>query len=263
MNDSNQHNDFESLCSGYVLNALSEEERREFEEKLKTATPEQMEFFRDLQQVRDDFALLSKPVSPPKELEDKIFESIDKKDADTDHDQVGSGASILPIWVYKVAAVTLLISTIGIAYFTQNLNERVDEQEAIITQLRDDLDRKEQLLDVIAAREVKLVVMGGLDPSPDGYGKIIWDTENQQAVLQLANIPAPPADKDYQLWLIKDDQSPISAGVFNFEQSSEELFFKVEQLNEAPSPEQNVFAVTLEPKGGVPQPTGSMFLFGQ
>ncbi|MDX1592184.1 MAG: hypothetical protein R3283_09480, partial [Balneolaceae bacterium] len=67
MNDSNQHNDFESLCSGYVLNSLSEEERREFEEKLKTATPEQMEFFRDLQQVRDDFALLSKPVSPPKE----------------------------------------------------------------------------------------------------------------------------------------------------------------------------------------------------
>jgi anti-sigma-K factor RskA len=260
MNDSSQHNDFESLCSGYVLNALSDEERREFEEMLESATPEQMKLLHELQSVKDDLALLPDPVSPSDSLEERIFSNIDG-------DESEKGAKIsrmgLPGWVYKVAAALLLISTLAVSFYMQNLSDTVQQQQATITQLMDDLDRKEQLLDVIAAREVKLVVMGGLDPSPDGYGKILWDTENQQAVLQLANIPAPPADKDYQLWLIKDDQSPISAGVFNFEESSDELFFKVEQLNESPSPEQNVFAVTLEPKGGVPQPTGSMFLLGQ
>lgn len=257
MSEKNQHNDFETLCSGYVLNALNSAERKKFEDMLREATPEQLEFYHDLQKVRDEFALLSDPVAPSGELEERIFHSISESRSDR------SGARVIPIWFYKAAAAILLILSLGIAYFTQNLTERVNDQEAIITQLRDDLDRKEQLLDIIAAREVKLVVMGGLDPSPEGYGKIIWDTENQQAVLQLANIPAPPVDKDYQLWLIKDDQSPVSAGVFNFVESSEELFFKVEQLNESPSPEQNTFAVTLEPKGGVPQPTGSMFLLGQ
>lgn len=145
----------------------------------------------------------------------------------------------------------------------QNIEDDLQRRDVLITELRDDLERKEQLLNVIAAREVKLVIMGGLDPSPDGYGKVLWDSEQKQAVLQLANIPAPPEDKDYQLWLIKGEQDPISAGVFNFQQPSTDLFFKVENLDEAPSEQENNFAVTLEPKGGMPQPTGDMFLFGQ
>jgi anti-sigma-K factor RskA len=262
MSDLNQHNDFEALCAGYVLDTLEPEERLRFEEKLKNATPEQLEFFTDMERVKNELALSVEPIEPPVELEEKIFQQVEKSKDNRDN----SGperSSIIPLWLYKVAAVILFAAVLGVSFYSQNLTEMVRQQESTITELKNDLDRKEQLLEVIAAREVKLVVMGGLDPSPDSYGKIIWDTDNQQAVLQLANLPAPPSDKDYQLWLIKDDQSPISAGVFNFEESSNELFFKVEQLNETPSPAENVFAVTLEPKGGAPQPTGDMFLFGQ
>jgi len=105
--------------------------------------------------------------------------------------------------------------------------------------------------------------MAGQETNPNGYGKIIWDPENERALLQVANLPEPAEDKDYQLWLIKDQQSPVSAGVFSFDQPSTDLFYKIESLNERPSDISNTFAVTLEPKGGAPQPTGSMYLLGQ
>ena len=261
MSDLNLHNDFEALCAGYVLDTLEPEERLRFEEKLANASPEQLEFFTDMERVKNELALSAEPVEPSRELEERIFDQVEKSKGKR-RNSGSELSSVFPLWLYKVAAVILFAAVLGISFYSQNLNEMVRQQESTITELKHDLDRKEQLLEVIAAREVKLVVMGGLDPSPDSYGKIIWDTDNQQAVLQLANLPAPPSDKDYQLWLIKDDQSPISAGVFNFEESSNELFFKVEQFNETPSPAENVFAVTLEPKGGAPQPTGEMFLFG-
>ena len=358
MSEKNSHNDFESLAAGYVLDALTEEERLQFEEMLKNATPEQLKTYRELSHAKNEIALASSPQSPSDELEDRIFDKIEG--GSSRGTGSGSGtASIIPLWTYQLAAALLLVGVIGFAIYNtgvqedldrqqmviseleqeiesrdqlqvelrereqtiaqlqseleemervednlrekealvaqlenqldqqeqlqqeireqenlvaqlqdeldrkQNIEEDLQQRDVLITELRDDLERKEQLLSVIAAREVRLVIMGGLDPSPDGYGKVLWDSEQRQAVLQLANIPAPPEDKDYQLWLIKGEQDPISAGVFNFEQPSTDLFFKVEHLDEDPSEQENNFAVTLEPKGGMPQPTGDMFLFGQ
>lgn len=256
------HNDFETLCSGYVLGALSREEEKLFEEMLENATPEQEKLYRDLQNVRDELAHSVEPVSPSPQVEKEIIGNITKSPQKSGKKRT-SESNIIPMWVYKAAAAILLLGTLSLAYFTLDLTETVDEQQAVITELESELERQDQLLNVLAAREVKLVMMGGLDPSPDSFGKILWDTDNRQAILQLANLPTPPEDKDYQLWFIKEDQSPISAGVFNFDRPSSDLFFKVEHIEEDPSPVQNTFAVTLEPKGGVPQPTGDMFLLGQ
>lgn len=268
MSNQEQHNDFEALCAGYVFGALSKEEALEFEQMLQNATPAQKEVYRGMQQVRDEFALVSEPAVPSSSVEDTLFASIsgsqEPSQADSgETDTAPNTGRIIPLWVYKAAAAIFLLGVLTLAYINTDLSGTVEQQQAQITELRDELERQDQLLNVLAAREVTLVLMGGLDPSPDGFGKILWDPENRQAVLQLANLPAPPQDRDYQLWLIKDGQDPISAGVFNFERPSTDLFFKVEHLEEEPSPVSNAFAVTLEPAGGMPQPTGDMFLLGQ
>ncbi|TVR14681.1 MAG: anti-sigma factor [Balneolaceae bacterium] len=260
MDKQEQHNDFEALCAGYVLGALSNSEAAEFEDALKQATPEQLQFFEEMKSVRDEMALASGFEAPSPKVEEAIFSTI--SGVNTDKKGRDAVSNIIPLWVYKAVAALLLIGALTLAYFNFGLNEIVTEQQAQITQLQSDLERQDQLLNVLAAREITLVMMGGLDPSPEGFGKIIWDTDNRRAVLQLANLPAPPDEKDYQLWLIKDGQNPISAGVFSFDQPSSDLFFKVEQIAEDPSPISNAFAVTLEPKGGMPQPTGDLFLLG-
>ncbi|MEW6062393.1 MAG: anti-sigma factor, partial [Bacteroidota bacterium] len=58
------------------------------------------------------------------------------------------------------------------------------------------------------------------------------------------------------------EKKPVSAGVFSVT-NNQEQYFKIVEL---PIPEHTdkitAFAVTLEPKGGVPQPTGAMYLLG-
>ena len=141
MSEFDQHTDFESLCSGYVLNTLTKEERKLFEEMLQNATPEQKELYQDLLEVKDELALLSDPVSPPDSLEERIFSNIDG-------DESANGAKIsrmgLPVLIYKVAAALLLVTTIAVSFYMQNLSETVQQQQATITRLTNDLDRKEQ-----------------------------------------------------------------------------------------------------------------------
>ena len=103
--------------------------------------------------------------------------------------------------------------------------------------------------------------MNGLEVNPDGYGKIIWDPGQRVAILQISNLPAAPSDKDYQLWVIRN-QVPVSAGVFSIRQPVEETFFRIEDLVETDKQAINAFAITLEPLGGAPQPTGPMYMLG-
>jgi len=259
MSNSKKHTDFEALCAGYVLDALSASEKETFERLLKDASPEQIQLFEEMTTVKDELVLASSPLSPSATLEDKIINGLTSNEKPVKDIKQASG---LTPAVFKIAAAILLIVTASLSYYSYQLSDTLSSQENRLTELTNQLERQEQLLDILSAREITFVNMNGLDPSPDGYGKIIWDSQRGRAVLQLANLPTPPADRDYQLWLIKEGEDPISAGVFNFDQPSTDLFFQVEQLNEQPSQLSNTFAVTLEPKGGVPQPTGDMFLAG-
>lgn len=289
MSEQDTYNDFESLCAVYVLGALSEEEKQTFESMLDKATPEQMEIYRQMVQIKDDLSLGANPMEPSDGLFDDIMDEIstgkpsdnpvNESKAPDVNENTNSKISgrIVPLWTYKAAAAILLAAFLGLILFTQQQTTLVDQQETqisvlqseleqrneLLTQLETELDRKEELLAILESREVNLILMAGQETNPDGYGKIIWDPENERALLQVANLPEPADDKDYQLWLIKDQQSPVSAGIFSFEQSTTDLFYKIDQLNEPPSDVSNTFAVTLEPKGGAPQPTGSMYLLGQ
>lgn len=284
MSEQDTHNDFESLCAGYVLGALSENEKRNFEQMLDNATPEQIEIYRQMVHIRDNLSLATDPMEPSDDLFNNILGEISSSKTGNNESMSrpnqefsGSNTTILPTWSFKAAAAVLLAGVLGLALYTQQQSSLVDqketqrtvlqneleEQNQLLTQLETELERKKELLAILESREVNFILMAGLETNPDGYGKIIWDPENERALLQVANLPEPSYEQDYQLWLIKDNQSPISAGVFSFEQTSTDLFYRIDKLNVRPSDISNTFAVTLEPKGGAPQPTGEMYLAGQ
>lgn len=266
MSENETYNDFESLCAGYVLNALSDDERKEFESLLSKATQEQREIYEQMRSAKDELALAAEPMKPSNQLFSKIITEISAKE----NGSTPKKANIIPLWAYKLAAAVLLTGFLGLALFSQQLSNSVEEQASQINYLQNELvyleselEQRDALLAVLESREMYLVTMAGMETSPDGYGKILWDPEGERALLQVANLPEPAEDKDYQLWLIKDDQSPVSAGVFSFERPGTDLFYRIDALAEAPSETSNTFAITLEPKGGVPQPTGEMYLVGQ
>jgi anti-sigma-K factor RskA len=79
-------------------------------------------------------------------------------------------------------------------------------------------------------------------------------------VFVATGLPAPPEGKAYQLWAIAGTNAPVSAGVFTVDASG------TGSLAVRPLPgvsTVNAFAVTLEPAGGLPAPSGDMYLLGK
>lgn len=252
---------FEELCAGHVLNALSAEEEREFQQMLANATEQQLELLDDFKASAAEMATLSKGDSPSPSFKENLLNSLSEEQPP---------AKVYQMTWYRFAAaasVIFILISAGLFFYSQNLSQEVQnktetiaQQQATIERLESEVERKEELLTILEAREVDLVMMAGTeDMSPNGYGKVVWDKEGGRALLQVANIPSVPTDKDYQLWFIVNGQ-PISAGVFSVDDPQRDNFFKIDQLRSGAT--DGAFAITMEPKGGMPQPTGDMYLLG-
>jgi anti-sigma-K factor RskA len=72
------------------------------------------------------------------------------------------------------------------------------------------------------------------------------------------NLPETPAGKVYKIWAIAE--TPVPAGLFKIGPGSRVAM----PLSSLPADKSYVkFAVTLEPEGGLPSPSGAMHLFGE
>ena len=269
---------FRESCAAYVLGALEGEELREFMEALASADTEMRQIFKEMEWTALHMPLATETVKPSPRVRARVLESIEPEKQRQKESLFARLAAFLGFGRPELAFAISLVLAIGVtslSYYVFSLREVLDHREKDVASLRselkqeqqrfialqDDLVKKTELLNVLQARRVDVVVMNGLDVNPRGYGKIIWDPERRTAILQISNLPPVPSDKDYQLWLIKD-QKPISAGIFALTQADGEGFFKIENLAETNKKFIGAFAVTLEPKGGVLQPTGQMYLLG-
>ena len=85
-------------------------------------------------------------------------------------------------------------------------------------------------------------------------------SRNRGLVVAANQLPALPADKVYQLWVVPGDQSaPISAGLLAPDASGQATLFFPMPAN---VPVVAALAVTVEPAGGRPAPTGDKALVG-
>lgn len=115
--------------------------------------------------------------------------------------------------------------------------------------------------ETIALRELlrdpatQIVALRGVGPSPQATGRVLWHAVNG-GHLFVANLPAPPPGKAYELWTI-GDAAPQQAGVFQVDAQGRGSHRVAPVEGGKPV---KVFAVTLEPAGGVPAPTGPMVL---
>ncbi|MEP1151375.1 MAG: anti-sigma factor [Balneola sp.] len=263
MNEDGNTN-FEELCVGFVLNSITKEEELEFKDLLKNASEEQLQLFQDMQSIASEMALLAYDQAPSEKVKEQLLEM-----AWASVNARTSGSNVHYLSRYRLsaaAAVLFLISSLGLFFFNQNLETDLQDQKEIVAQkestirlLETEVERKSELLAVLESRDVDLILMDGLDVNPNGFGKVVWDKDNGQALLQVANMPAVPTAKEYQLWFVINNQ-PFSAGVFAVNDPTKDNFFKIQEMNQSAS--EGAFAITLEPEGGSPQPTGDMYMLG-
>ena len=78
-------------------------------------------------------------------------------------------------------------------------------------------------------------------------------------MINATNLPPLPAGRTYQLWVLTAQPSPISAGLLRPDANGRASAM----FNTPPDiPQPTAMAVTIEPEGGVPSPTGDKYLVG-
>jgi anti-sigma-K factor RskA len=111
-------------------------------------------------------------------------------------------------------------------------------------------------VDDIVSPRTRIISMVG-EEAPQANAKVLWDTKAQQWSIYIFDLPAPPSDKDYQLWYVTKN-AKISAAVFRTDEEGRTVL----KLTLPPDALADLAAtaVTLEPRGGSPQPTGKFYL---
>lgn len=101
------------------------------------------------------------------------------------------------------------------------------------------------------------ITMGGMNEAKDAATLVIWDPYKHMVQLSSKNLPAVPSDKDLQLWAIVDGK-PVDLGLISMNADGVVIEKEIPELTNP-----QAFAVTLESKGGNPQPLGTMWLVGE
>ena len=89
--------------------------------------------------------------------------------------------------------------------------------------------------------------------------KLLWHPGTAQGILYVEGLPPLPLTKSYELWVFVKE-TPLPAGVFDVRLGGTAV--SLSKITGAPDHPVK-FAVSVEPKGGVPAPTGAIVLVGE
>ena len=252
----NGHPQFEGDLDLYALGALDTEEAQELASHLE-ACPECMQ---KLQQARTRVALLAL-AAPPQEVPSRVKERLLKRIAGRRAEQHPARRAMFWQWAAPaLAALSLVLAVWAMALRTENseLSRQVHELQAIQQTMNAELTRTRSVLELLTAPDTAKVTLVAGEAHPAPQGKVFYHPR-RGLLFYAANLPALPSGKTYQLWLVPTQGNPISAGIFQTDaHGNGEVLLPQLPAGVAAK----AFAVTLEPAGGVPQPTGPKVLVG-
>ncbi len=168
-------------------------------------------------------------------------------------------------WAWAAACLVLIVAAAWLVHQNERLSNKVAELESTQKQL----DATGRDLKAAAARaQAVLDVLNGpqtvqVDLSPSSaksvpHGKAFYNRA-RGLLFYTANLDSLPGDRTYELWLIPTEGKPVDIGIFNTDtQGNGQVILP----SLPPGLTAKAFAVTIEPAGGVPAPTGSMVLVG-
>jgi anti-sigma-K factor RskA len=241
------HEPFAELAAAHALGALEGDDLARFEAHLREGCRECEAAMREHEAALVEMSVeLATP--PPPAVKHALLAKLGP---------APRTARVVPF--FRAAAGMALAAGIAAAAVGLGLRARYEARlagvEQLATGLRQDLARQQELLALLQDPATRVVRLGGLAPSPQALGRVVWN-ERAGGVFLASDLPAAPAGKAYELWAIAGG-TPRPAGVFSVDAKGRG------RLEVAPLPggiAVDQFAVTLEPAAGVPSPTGAMYL---
>jgi anti-sigma-K factor RskA/Tfp pilus assembly protein PilE len=153
--------------------------------------------------------------------------------------------------------------TAAMAELNDQLIQREAELDGVNAQLAQQNTRQrpmpqDELAALLRTPAIKAVTLTGTEMSRHASGTFFYDDRTKRAWFYALNLPANPNGTTYQLWAMYEKPSPV--GVFKIGAGATSHIFA------KPFPtfvSAKKFAVSLEPNGGSPEPTGPLYLLSQ
>lgn len=149
--------------------------------------------------------------------------------------------------------------------------------ESARKQLKEVADQSRQLLAQREAEYTKLVaerdqllasarlanmqistLQATIEDYKQGVAVVVWNAQKNEGILKLEKMPAIPANKDFQLWVVDPAyKTPVDGGIIKVDEKG---FARVEFKPQLSVKSADKFAISVEKKGGVPVAEGPIVL---
>jgi anti-sigma-K factor RskA len=264
---STEHDELREQAELYVLGGLPAAERVAFEAHLATCA-ECAAHVKSLRGVAEALAYAAPQHEPSAALRSRVLESVGVSPRST-ATPAHVGGRLLDRSAWLAAAASLLLA-VALGLYAASLRSRIGTLETQLQQARDVAATSERQiaslrqaatesasqLAVLAAPDLQRIDLAGQQRAPQAAARAFW-SRTRGLVFTASSLPTAPAGKTYQLWVLTKQPAPISAGLFKPDQQG-----RVAAVFETPLdlPQPTGMAVTIEPDGGVPAPTGDLYL---
>jgi anti-sigma-K factor RskA len=250
------HEPYETLVAVYAVGALDGDDLVQFEAHLPTCAACQAAL-RDAHDTLAKAMLSAPPQIPPAGVREALVR------------RVGGGGTARRGWLrwaagtaVAAAAAAGFVGTWVAVRYEARLGQMARETAAVKERLaRNEAALREQValyrgaVELLRDPATRVVELRGQGPASAASGRMIWNDAGG-GHLFVAGLPQVPAGKTYELWTIAG-KTPKPAGLFGVDDAGRGTH---RVPADAGAGAGQVFAVTLEPEGGTPAPTGPIVL---
>ena len=240
------HEDYKEMIPARALSALDAAEARALNDHLSECDECRVEL-EEWEATAAALAVSAKPMEPSPEVRERLLNEVRKE---------LSVPQVLPfrsatrnVWNRSLAAMAaVIIATVLIVGLVMVWREN--------RAMREQLANTQEFQQLINTPGSRMTELKGTDVGAGAFAKLVYDN-NGRAMLLADKLPSVPQGKAYQLWFIVGNNPPMPGKTFVPDSEGKGVLkdqMPQSALNAA------VFAITLEPAGGLPAPTGKIYL---
>lgn len=261
------------LLDSYAFGILDEGERAAVDQHLNTGCAACTARLREVSELSVRLAATVPPLATPARVKDRLMSRVGMTHHPARSQRGEKGAS--PAAWLRLAWGTTALAVAAAAFLlwqTNALRRQLDEttrllaatsqntaaMQSELASLRGEVE-KYRRAPKLGEPGIRFVSLDGMEPNPQAFGNVVTRPDRSAGMLYVYRFPMAPEDKEYQLWGLRDGKPPIGLGMFSVNTDGTAML----NLETIPAGEEIVgFSITIEPRGGMPEPTGMMYVKG-
>jgi anti-sigma-K factor RskA len=249
------HEQFAENLALLAMGSLEGKERQELETHLRECAACK----RELESLRGDMALLSLSTTgpkPPGRSRERLMAAVSREPR-----RAVAPKRSRSWWMLTPSLVAAGLVLVAMFLGRQNsaLREQIAGMQSEAARDQVELRRAHEIVSTLTASDAMRVTLVAAKTPPQPQGRAIYVRDRSDLIFIASNMPAAPAKKAYELWLIPTSGAPIPAGVFKPDAHGSATVIN------PPLPagvEAKAFAITIEPEAGSTTPTMPIVMLG-